>query len=111
MFALWSFTEESGFLQHFAQYCNVILCVCPTIWEVIWGPSEFPEILYRVLFLCCALGRIWGSFSAIIPPSWIAVFTSTWETTHESIRSAGRKAKAYVLDVYRRLWESEGRES
>ena len=83
------------------HFHDVMLCVYSIIWEVIWVPSGFPETLslYRVLFLCCTLGRIWGSFFAILPSSWVAIFTSAWEAARESIRIAGRKAKAYVFGI------------
>ena len=86
----------------------MILSVFPAIWEVIWGIPEFPGILHRLLFLFCATGFVFRSFSAIIPPSWVAWFTSVWEATRDRVRGAGTKAKAYVLGIYHRSRGSEG---
>ena len=104
----WLFSEEPHqeshqkyhrFLQHFARYCNVILCVCPVILELVWGSLRFPGTLYRLLFLCFSLGPIRGSLSAIIPTSWVNGFTSAVKAAYGRIRSAGGNAKNYVLGL------------
>ncbi|KAH9993605.1 hypothetical protein BJV77DRAFT_1067194 [Russula vinacea] len=93
------FGESHRFLQLFAQYCNVILCVLPAILELMWGSTGFPGTLYRLLFLCFAVGPIWGSFAIIIPPSWVNWFASAREAAYSGVCSAGGKAKAYMLCV------------
>ena len=65
-----------------------------------WELTEALETQYGLLFLCCVLVPIWMGFSAIIPPSGVACFTSAWEVVYGSVRSAGSKTKAYVLYVY-----------
>ena len=68
---------------------------------------RFPEALYGSFFLCCALVPIWKGRSAIIPRSKVAVapvayFNAAWGAAYKGGRSAGTKAKAYVLGVYNR---------
>jgi hypothetical protein len=62
-------------------------------WEKL---HEFPESPIPSLYLW-ALLHIYMRF-LVMPPSW---FTSAWKAANDSINGAGRRAKAYVLDVYR----------
>lgn len=73
-----------------------------------WNGFEFPQILYSSFFLCFSLVRIWRGISTINFPSSV---TSPWKVAYGVIRRAGRKAKAYVLVIYRWFWVSEGRHS
>jgi hypothetical protein len=65
-----------------------------------WKGPKFPETLYSSFFWCCAMVPIWKDFSAITPPSWVDWFTSAWEKAYGSVRSAGTRAREYVLSIY-----------